>query len=90
MIVPSSKGKRKMIGTIRRAVRVRRLETRKKKLESRRDTIIASMVDDRGGHKYRHEYPNTPVLEDLFLELEYLEVALHQKSHVSAEAHVFY
>ena len=65
-----------MLGTVYRAVQVRKLETRKRKLQVRRDAIIQSMVDDSGMHLYRHEYPNTPVLEDVFLELDYLEDAL--------------
>jgi hypothetical protein len=73
-----------MLGTIRRAVQVKKLETRKKKLEEQRDLIIASMVNDNGSHLYRHEYPNTPVLEDLFLELEYLEEALAERSTILA------
>lgn len=66
-----------MIGTFRRAFQVRMLETRKRKLELRRDSLLAQFGGDDGeAHLYRHEYPNTPVLEDVFTELDYLEEAL--------------
>lgn len=65
-----------MFGSIHRAFVVRKLESRKKKLQAHRDSIIAAMVNDDGAHLYRHEYPNTPILEDVCLELDYLEEAL--------------
>lgn len=77
-----------MLGTFYRAAQVRKLESRKRKLELQRDAIIASMVNDKGTHLYRHEYPDTPVLEDVFLELDYLQDALASYDRpLRADAH---
>lgn len=77
-----------MLKVLRRAVEVRKLETRKKKLEDQRDTMLAQLVGASGDHLYRHEYPNTPVLEDVFMELDYLdEMLANYASHAGAAYH---
>lgn len=65
-----------MIGSMRRAMQIRRLEAKREQLTLRRDSMIAALVEDRGAHRYRHEYVNTPVLEDVCLELDYVQAAL--------------
>jgi hypothetical protein len=58
-----------------RSLRAKMLESRLRKLESHKDRILAELMrDDR--KLFRHEYPNTPVLEDLFLEADYLRAEL--------------
>ena len=51
------------------------LESRRRKLEVRRDSMIEALCSD-GSHLYRHQYPNTPMLEDVCLELDYVVEAL--------------
>lgn len=65
-----------MIGSLRKAVQIKRLETRKKKLVTRRDSLLADLVKGDSASLFRHEYPNTPVLEDVILELDYVHEAL--------------
>jgi hypothetical protein len=75
-----------MIGTLRRAVQIKRLETRKKKLVSQRDSMMADLEKGDSSTLFRHEYPNTPVLEDVILELDYVDEALAYHAAPSYQA----
>jgi hypothetical protein len=66
-----------------RSLRARRLEARLRKVEARKERILADLMrDDRA--LFRHEYPNTPVLEDLFLETDYLHAELARCGRTTA------